>query len=127
MNASICLASAIFDHVASALRIAASSAVRVSAGGGGCGAAQAKMTKARLERASTRKEFAFMVFSWDAAWTKETLVERFDLDDRRAVVVADPERARALRIVDIDAADVGRARQHVFRVLAAIDVEARHA
>src|SRR5260221_4759385 len=56
----------------------------------------------------------------------QELVERFDLDDRRAVVAADPERARALRIVEIDAADVGRARQHVFGVLAARDVEARH-
>src|SRR5882762_4197036 len=55
------------------------------------------------------------------------LVERFDLHDGRAVVAADPERAGAPRIVEIDAADVGRARQHVFRVLAALDVEARHA
>src|SRR6267143_5805125 len=55
------------------------------------------------------------------------LVERFDLHDGRAVVAADPERSRAHRIVEIDAADVGRARQHVFRVLAALDVEARHA
>ena len=49
------------------------------------------------------------------------LVERFDLDDRCAVVAADPQRAGVLRIVDINAANVGRARQHVFRVLAALD------
>src|SRR5713101_3222033 len=55
------------------------------------------------------------------------LLERLHLDDRRAVVAADPERAGVLRIVEIDAADVGRARQHVFRVPAALDVEARHA
>src|SRR5439155_9373162 len=56
----------------------------------------------------------------------DTLVERFDFDDRRTVVAADPERTWTLRIVDVDAADVGRARQHVFRVLAALDIEACH-
>src|SRR5712691_3518058 len=55
------------------------------------------------------------------------LVQRLHLDDRRAVVAADPQRAGARRIVEIDAADVGRARQHVFGVLAAPDVESRHA
>ena len=39
------------------------------------------------------------------------LIQRLDLDDRRAVVAADPERAGRRRIVDVDAADVGRARQ----------------
>src|SRR5437868_6431291 len=53
-------------------------------------------------------------------------VERFDLDDRRAMVVADPERAGILRIIDVNPADVGRARQHVLRVLAALDIEPRH-
>src|ERR1700688_4759686 len=58
--------------------------------------------------------------------SERTLVERFDLDNRRAVVAADPKRAGVLRIVDIDAADVGRARQHVFRILAALDIQTRH-
>src|SRR5713101_5479460 len=55
------------------------------------------------------------------------LLERLHLDDRRPMVAPDPQRAGALRIVEIDAADVGRARQHVLRVLAALGVEARHA
>jgi hypothetical protein len=57
----------------------------------------------------------------------ETLVERFDLDNRCAVIAADPKRAGVLGIVDIDAADVGWARQHVFRILAALDIKTRHA
>src|SRR5215471_3070289 len=51
-------------------------------------------------------------------------VERLDLDDRGAVVVADPERARALGIVDVDTPNVGRVRQLIFGVLAALDIEA---
>ncbi len=58
--------------------------------------------------------------------SERTLVERFDLDNRCAVVAADPKRAGVLRIVDIDAADVGRARQHVFRILAALDIKTCH-
>src|SRR5712691_6558481 len=57
---------------------------------------------------------------------ENTLVERFHLDDRCTVIAADPKRAGILRIVDIDATDVGRAGQHVFRVLPALNVEAGH-
>ena len=57
---------------------------------------------------------------------ERTLVERLDLDNRCAVVAADPKSAGVPRIVDIYAADVGRARQHVFRVPAALDIQARH-
>src|SRR5262249_52105128 len=41
------------------------------------------------------------------------LVERLELDDRRAVVAADPERHRRGRVVDEHAPDVGLARQQV--------------
>src|SRR6185503_10530553 len=63
----------------------------------------------------------------ESATARRELLERLDLDDRGAVVAADPERAGTLRVVHVDTADVGRARQHVFGVLAALDVEARHA
>ena len=42
--------------------------------------------------------------------SERTLVERFDLDNRCAVVAADPKCTGVLRIVNINAADVGRAR-----------------
>src|SRR5260221_12243281 len=44
-------------------------------------------------------------------------VQRFHFDDGCAVIVADPERARALRIVDMDTPNIGRMRQLIFRVL----------
>src|SRR5690242_16484052 len=40
-------------------------------------------------------------------------IQRFELDDRAAVIVADPERHRAGRVVDEHATDVGLARQQV--------------
>src|SRR4029077_3610819 len=46
-----------------------------------------------------------------------TLVKWFDLHNRCAMVAADPKRARIPRIVDIDAANVGRAGKHVFCIL----------
>src|SRR6267154_545686 len=54
-------------------------------------------------------------------------VQRFHLDDGCAVIVADPERARALRIVDMDTPNIGRVRQLIFRILAALDIKSRHA
>src|SRR6202049_7558 len=54
-------------------------------------------------------------------------IERLDLHDRSSVIVADPERARALGVVDVDASDVGRVRQRILRVLAALVVEGGHA
>ena len=42
------------------------------------------------------------------------LIQRLELDDRRAVVAADPERHRRRRIVDEHAADIGFARQQIF-------------
>jgi len=41
------------------------------------------------------------------------LVERLELDDRRAVVRADPEGHGRGRVVDVDAPDVGAARQEI--------------
>src|SRR5436853_73263 len=41
------------------------------------------------------------------------LIERLELDDRGAVIIADPERHRRGGVIDEDAADVGRARQQV--------------
>src|SRR5260370_11212187 len=76
---------------------------------------------------------AFFDFPWDAdVWLASqeghsTSVQRFHLDDGCAVIAADPERARALRIVDMDTPDVGRVRHLIFRVLAALDIKARHA
>src|SRR5262249_42152515 len=55
-----------------------------------------------------------------------TSIQWFHLDDGCTVVVADPERARALRIVDMDPPDVGRMRQLVLRVLAGLDIKAPH-
>src|SRR5580704_18706120 len=52
-------------------------------------------------------------------------IQRLDLDDRSAVVAADPQRAGVLGVVDEDAADIGRPRQRVFGVLPGLDVEAR--
>src|SRR6266567_802177 len=46
-------------------------------------------------------------------------IQRFNLDDRRAMVAADPQCAGFLRIIDVNAANIGWVRQHVFRVLAA--------
>src|SRR6202140_3268984 len=42
------------------------------------------------------------------------LIQRLDLDDRGAVGVADPKRARGFRIVDMHAPDIGPMRQLVF-------------
>src|SRR3954469_3552678 len=51
---------------------------------------------------------------------------RLDLDDRGAVVVADPEHVTRAAFVDKDAADIGRARQQILSHLAALGVEPRH-
>src|SRR5436309_12585959 len=48
------------------------------------------------------------------------LLQWLDLDDRGAVVAADPKRAGLLGVIDVDAADVGRAREMVFGVLPAL-------
>src|SRR5262249_17885519 len=58
---------------------------------------------------------------------RSSLFERFDLYNRGTVVAADPQRAGILRIVHIHAPDVGRTWQHVFRILAALDIETRDA
>src|SRR5580658_2403291 len=55
------------------------------------------------------------------------LIQRLDLDDRRAVVAADPERPRISPVIHKHAADISRARQLIFDVLAGLDVEARDA
>src|SRR6266508_7007665 len=60
-----------------------------------------------------------------ARGTRPSSVQRLELDDRGAVVGADPERYRRGRIVDEHAADVGRARQQVFDHLAGLGVEPR--
>src|SRR5580692_6837056 len=44
----------------------------------------------------------------------EASIQRLDLDDRGAVVAADPEHRPRAAIVDEDAADIGRARQLIF-------------
>src|SRR5262249_40407426 len=51
-------------------------------------------------------------------------IQRLELDDRGAVVGADPERHRIGRIVDEYAADIGRARQQIFDELAGPGVQA---
>src|SRR5262245_31041580 len=50
------------------------------------------------------------------------LLQRLDLDDRGAVVVADPEHRSRAGLLDEDAADVGRARQQIFGDLATLGV-----
>ena len=52
------------------------------------------------------------------------LIEWLHLDDRRAVVVADPERRLRLAVIDEDAADVGVARQLVLRRFPSLGVDA---
>src|SRR3954471_18401445 len=51
--------------------------------------------------------------------------QRFELDDRRAVVAADPERDRRGRTVDEHPPDVGGARQQVVDRFAGLGVEPR--
>src|ERR1700677_4743931 len=51
-------------------------------------------------------------------------VERLDLDDGGAVVVAGPERHRRRGVVDVHAADVGDVREQVFDERAGLGVEA---
>src|SRR5262245_23701041 len=51
------------------------------------------------------------------------LLQRLDLDDRGAVVVADPEHRPRPGLLDEDAADVGCARQEIFGDLAALGVK----
>src|SRR5262245_45348216 len=53
-----------------------------------------------------------------------SIEDRLDLDDRPAVIAADPKRTRTGAIVDEHPADVGRARQLVLDVLAGLHVEA---
>jgi hypothetical protein len=52
------------------------------------------------------------------------LFERLDLDDRGAVIIADPEHTRRRPVIDKDAPDIGRMGQLVFRVLPGLDIEA---
>src|SRR5262245_57837838 len=52
-------------------------------------------------------------------------VERFKFDDRRAVVRSHPERHGVRGVVDVDAADVGGARQQVFDHFVGLRVEPR--
>src|SRR6266699_4039371 len=88
---------------------------------------------AAIRRLPRTKMAGVFDFPWDAdvrlasPGGRSLSVQRLNLDDGGAVVVADPERARALRIVDMDTPDMGRARQLIFRVLAALDVKAGHA
>src|SRR5437899_3045593 len=70
---------------------------------------------------------AFSTFRGDAdVWlasprkARSVSIQRFHLDDGCTVIVADPERPRALRIVDVDTPNIGRVRQLIFRVLAAL-------
>jgi hypothetical protein len=53
--------------------------------------------------------------------------QRLALDDRGAVIAADPDGRRPRRVVDEDAADVGFARQQVFGRAAAFRIEAQDA
>src|SRR5580704_5953503 len=55
------------------------------------------------------------------------LVERLDAQNFCAVVVAGPKRHRIGRIVDEDAANIGRARQKIFDRGSALRIEAQHA
>src|SRR3954470_14342135 len=54
---------------------------------------------------------------------RASVEDRLDLDDRRTVVAANPERARIGPIVDVDAADIGRAWQLGIDVLPSLHVE----
>src|SRR5690348_5416315 len=51
------------------------------------------------------------------------LIERLDLDDRRAVIAADPQDRPIGRAGDEDAADVGRPRQQIVDDLAGLRIE----
>src|SRR5262249_34812378 len=51
-----------------------------------------------------------------------TSIHRLDLDDRGAVVAADPERHRAGRVIHEHAADIGRFRQQIFDELAGLGI-----
>jgi hypothetical protein len=74
-------------------------------------------------------------FNWDVnGWVSRTrsthptraargLIERLELDDRGAVVVADPERRRRGRIVDEDPAHIGLLRQQILGDLAGLGIE----
>ncbi len=58
---------------------------------------------------------------------RRILVLRFQFYDFRAVIVAGPERDRVGRIIDEDAADIGRPRQQILDRAAAPPVEPQHA
>ena len=55
------------------------------------------------------------------------LVERLDAQNFRAVIVAGPKRHRIGRIVDKDAANIGRPRQKIFDRTSALRIEPQHA
>src|ERR1700761_4911315 len=58
--------------------------------------------------------------------SERALLQRFDLHDRSAVVVADPEADRRGGIVDKDAPDIGAARQQIVDRLTGRRIEPRH-
>src|SRR4051794_36473272 len=53
----------------------------------------------------------------------EASIRRFDLDDCRAEVVADPQHRTSAGLVDEDAPDIGHARQQIFRDFLGLGVE----
>src|SRR3954468_16307320 len=55
------------------------------------------------------------------------LIHWLELDDRGAVIAADPEGDRRRRVVDENAPDIGRARDKIFGKVAALGVEPHHA
>src|SRR5215470_10085001 len=57
----------------------------------------------------------------------EASIERLDLDDRAAVIAADPQNGPPAALFDKDAADVGRPRQLIFHDGVRRWIEPRHA
>src|SRR5262245_33000200 len=74
------------------------------------------------------RPWAIRMFEWSRpVWILACLIQRLELDDRGAVVAADPERDRRRGVVDNDAADVGRVRQKIFDELPSLGIESRDA
>src|SRR5271154_3330197 len=62
-----------------------------------------------------------------AGWPASTSIQRLELDDRGAVVAADPEGHRRGAVVDEHAPNVGRGRQQIFDELAGLGIEPQDA
>src|ERR1700685_4761091 len=62
---------------------------------------------------------------WPPPRNDRVSIQRFYLDDRGALVAADPERRPRAAVIDVDAADIGRARQLIFGDAVGLRIETR--